>query len=334
DATQCGESCISRAMMMILCFLLLNSAVLSLAMAVELVLCKLRRSFEPSPHPVVLFGSLVSWMEKRLNRGSPAAKRTKGAIVWLVLVGGCALLGVLALWFLPLWAYIAVFALFSAILLAFSTLSQFVGRVADGLSMGLEPGREAVSHIVGRDPQALDEAGVARAAIESLAENFSDGVTAPLFWGLVGGLPGLLAYKAINTLDSMWGYRNERYEDFGKASARLDDAANWIPARLTGALVCLVSAGGWRAMVKGAPQHRSPNAGWPEAAFAASLDVALAGPRKYDTGWSTDPPMGSGRRSLTSGDITRALRLYFRSGLLMTALTGFSALVLWQAVCG
>ena len=318
-------------MMMILSFLFLNCAVLFAAMVVELLLCKLRRSFEPSPHPVVLFGGLVSWVEKRLNTGSAAGKRAKGALAWVVLVGGCAALGVLALWLLPLWAYVAGFALFSAILLAFSTLSQFVGRVGDGLSMGLEPGREAVSHIVGRDPQALDEAGVARAAIESLAENFSDGVTAPLFWGLIGGLPGLLAYKAVNTLDSMWGYRNERYEDFGKASARLDDAANWVPARLTGALVCLVSAGGWRAMISGAPQHRSPNAGWPEAAFAAALDVALAGPRKYDTGWSSDPPMGSGRRSLTSGDISRALGLYFRSGLLMTALTGFMALVLWQA---
>lgn len=321
-------------MMMILSFLLLNSAVLFAAMAVELVLCKLRRSFEPNPHPVVLFGGVVSWVEARLNSGSAAARRNKGAAAWVVLVGGCAGLGLLALWLLPLWAYVVVFALFSAVLLAFSTLSQFVGRVGEGLSNGLEPGREAVAHIVGRDPQALDEAGVARAAIESLAENFSDGVTAPLFWGLIGGLPGLLAYKAINTLDSMWGYRNARYEDFGKASARLDDAANWVPARLTGALVCLVSGGGWRAMAGGAPQHRSPNAGWPEAAFAAALGVALAGPRKYDTGWSTDPPMGSGRRSLTSGDITRALRLYFRSGLLMTALTGFGALVLWQAACG
>ena len=143
----------------------------------------------------------------------------------------------------------------------------------------------------------------------------------------------MLAYKAINTLDSMWGYRNERFEDFGKAAARLDDVANWVPARLTGVLVCLVSGGGWRDMVKGAPQHRSPNAGWPEAAFAASLDIALAGPRKYDTGWSTDPPMGSGRRALTSGDIRRALRLYFRSGVVMTLIIGAFALIgVWGLV--
>ena len=315
-------------MMMLLSFLLVNGAVLSVVMALELVLCTLRRSFEPNPHPVVLFGGVVSWIELRLNSGSASARRRKGAAAWAVLVLGCAGLGLLAMVLLPLWAYGLVFAFTSAVLLAFSTLAQFVARVGDGLSNSVQQGREAVSHIVGRDTQALDEAGVSRAAIESLAENFSDGVTAPLFWGLIGGLPGLLAYKAVNTLDSMWGYRNERFEDFGKVSARLDDAANWIPARLTGALVCLVSGGGWRAMVKGAPQHRSPNAGWPEAAFAAALNVALAGPRKYDTGWSTDPPMGDGRSDLNSGDIARALGLYFRAGALMTAIFAVGALIL------
>lgn len=315
-------------MMMLFVFLLVNGAVLSAVMALELVLFRVRRSFEPNPHPVVLFGGVVSWIELRLNSGSVSARRRKGAAAWAVLVLGCAGLGLLAMVLLPLWAYGLVFAFTSAVLLAFSTLAQFVARVGDGLSNSVQQGREAVSHIVGRDTQALDEAGVSRAAIESLAENFSDGVTAPLFWGLIGGLPGLLAYKAVNTLDSMWGYRNERFEDFGKASARLDDAANWIPARLTGALVCLVSGGGWRAMVKGAPQHRSPNAGWPEAAFAAALNVALAGPRKYDTGWSTDPPMGDGRSDLNSGDIARALGLYFRAGALMTAIIAVGALIL------
>ena len=315
-------------MMMLFVFLLVNGAVLSAVMALELVLFRVRRSFEPNPHPVVLFGGVVSWIELRLNSGSASARRRKGAAAWAVLVLGCAGLGLLAMVLLPLWAYGLVFAFTSAVLLAFSTLAQFVARVGDGLSNSVQQGREAVSHIVGRDTQALDEAGVSRAAIESLAENFSDGVTAPLFWGLIGGLPGLLAYKAVNTLDSMWGYRNERFEDFGKVSARLDDAANWIPARLTGALVCLVSGGGWRAMVKGAPQHRSPNAGWPEAAFAAALNVALAGPRKYDTGWSTDPPMGDGRSDLNSGDIARALGLYFRAGALMTAIFAVGALIL------
>ena len=315
-------------MMILFVFLLVNGAVLSAVMALELVLFRVRRSFEPNPHPVVLFGGVVSWIELRLNSGSVSTRRRKGAAAWAVLVLGCAGLGLLAMVLLPLWAYGLVFAFTSAVLLAFSTLAQFVARVGDGLSNSLQQGREAVSHIVGRDTQALDEAGVSRAAIESLAENFSDGVTAPLFWGLIGGLPGLLAYKAVNTLDSMWGYRNERFEDFGKASARLDDAANWIPARLTGALVCLVSGGGWRAMVKGAPQHRSPNAGWPEAAFAAALNVALAGPRKYDTGWSTDPPMGDGRSDLNGGDIARALGLYFRAGALMTAIIAVGALIL------
>ena len=316
-------------MMSILCFVLLNSAVLAAALLVELVLFRLRRSFEPTPHPVVLFGGVVAWVETRLNSGAAQVRRVKGAAAWVVLVGSCGLLGVLAMILLPLWLYALLFLLFSCILLAFSTLAQFVGRVESGLEQGLDAGREAVAHIVGRDPQALDEAGVARAAIESLAENFSDGVTAPVFWALIGGLPGLLAYKAVNTLDSMWGYRSERYEDFGKAAARLDDAANWVPARLTGALVCVMAGKGWQAMRQGAPQHRSPNAGWPEAAFAAGLEVSLAGPRKYDTGWSEDPPMGTGRRALTSGDIRRALALYFRSGVLMTTVIGGAALIGW-----
>lgn len=318
-------------MMIVLSFVLLNSAVLLVVMCGELILYRLRRSFEPRPHPVVLLGGLISWAEGRLNNGPVRDRQRKGAAAWAGLVGGCGVLGVAALWLLPLWGYALAFAAAGAVLLAFSTLAQFVSRVETGLEAGLEPGREAVSHIVGRDPAALDEAGVARAAIESLAENFSDGVTAPLFWGLIGGLPGLLMYKAVNTLDSMWGYRSDRYEHFGKAAARLDDAANWIPARLTGALVCLVAGRGWRAMVAGAPQHRSPNAGWPEAAFAAALDIALAGPRKYDTGWSADPPMGTGRRSLTGGDIRRALALYFRAGALMTALLAGFAVILWLA---
>ena len=305
-------------MMTLLSFLFINTGVVSLALLIELLLLGRRSSFEPNPHPVVVFGAAVSALEARLNRGR--ARRLKGLTGWLLLVGGAMALGLLALLLLPVWLYALIFLIAAVILLAFSTLAQFVRRVAEGLDAGLDQGRDAVAHIVGRDPQALDEAGVARAAIESLAENFSDGVTAPVVWALIGGLPGLLAYKAINTLDSMWGYRNPRFEDFGKAAARLDDLANWIPARLTGALVCLVAGGGWRAMIAGAPQHRSPNAGWPEAAFAAGLDVALAGPRKYDTGWSNDPPMGTGRRDLNSHDIRRALRLYARSGVVMLTL--------------
>ena len=321
-------------MTLILHFVALNAGVLTAVLLVELVLYRLARSFEPRWHPVVAFGGLISWVEKRLNSNglSAAVRRRSGLWAWLALVGLADGLGVLAFVLLPGWAYALVFFALGLILLAFSTLAQFVGRVANGLDQGLPEGREAVSHIVGRDPEALDEAGVSRAAIESLAENFSDGVTAPLFWGLVFGLPGLLAYKAVNTLDSMWGYRNDRFEDFGKAAARLDDAINWIPARLTGALVCLVAGGGWRTMAAAAPRHRSPNAGWPEAAFAAGLDISLAGPRKYDTGWSDDPPMGTGRRALTSGDIRRALALYFRCGVVMTAAVAALLLVtLWLA---
>ena len=303
-------------------FIALNAGVLAAVMLSELLFYRLGRSFEPRWHPVVAFGGLISWVERLLNDAglTKDVRRRRGLWAWLVLVGLADGLGVLAFVFLPAWAYALMFFALGLILVAFSTLAQFVGRVADGLDQsGVSGGREAVAHIVGRDPEALDEAGISRAAIESLAENFSDGVTAPLFWGLIFGLPGLLAYKAVNTLDSMWGYRNDRFEDFGKASARLDDAINWIPARLTGALVCLVAGGGWRVMAEAAPRHRSPNAGWPEAAFAAGLDLSLAGPRKYDTGWSDDPPMGTGRRALNSGDIRRALALYFRCGVVMTA---------------
>jgi adenosylcobinamide-phosphate synthase len=208
-------------------------------------------------------------------------------------------------------------------LIAHRSLLDHVGAVADGLERGLADGRAAVSRIVGRDPNALDAAGVARAAIESAGENVSDGVTAPIFWWLLLGPLGLCVYKAVNTLDSMVGYRSARYLDFGRAAAELDDVVNWVPARLTGGLLLLAGArpGRLGELAGEAAKHRSPNAGWPEAAVALTLDVALAGPRVYPAGVVEDDWINeSGRRDLGPADIRAALGLLWRLWALVVAL--------------
>jgi adenosylcobinamide-phosphate synthase len=202
-------------------------------------------------------------------------------------------------------------------LLAQRSLVDHVQAVAAALRRSLPEGRLAVSQIVGRDPETLDHPAVARAAIESLAENLSDGFVAPLLWGALLGLPGMLAYKALNTLDSMVGHRTPRHLHLGWASARLDDLANLLPARLTGALLCLAAlmlgptAAGraWTAMCRDARLHRSPNAGWPEAAMAGALDLRLAGPRAYGGRMVEDAWMGDGRAASTPADIEAAIRL-------------------------
>ena len=204
------------------------------------------------------------------------------------------------------------------LLIAQRGLYDHVSAVAAGLETGLETGREAVSHVAGRDPASLDAHGVARAGIESLAENFSDSVVAPAFWFLLLGLPGLCAFKAVNTLDSMIGHRTARYAAFGFWSARADDIACFLPARLAalllmGAAFCFrrTSPGGaWRAVLDDAHRHRSPNAGWPEAAMAGVLGLALAGPRRYGGKVVHDAWMGSGRSRATTNDIRMALRLF------------------------
>jgi adenosylcobinamide-phosphate synthase len=226
-------------------------------------------------------------------------------------------------------------ALLASSLLAFRDLFDRVRAVRRGLEIGLEAARAKVAHIVGRDPETLDEAGVARAATESLAENFSDGVVAPVFWFALFGLGGLAAYKAVNTLDSMIGHRNPRYEAFGKAAARLDDALNWVPARLAGLLLVLAAAvlpqaraaRAFRTMWRDAPRHRSPNAGWQEAAMAGALGLKLAGPRHYPDGAVPDHWMGDGRADLGPADLNAALRLY----LVANALAAGLLAVAWLA---
>ena len=218
-------------------------------------------------------------------------------------------------------------ALVVALLLSGRDLYDQVAKVARALEAeGLAGGREAVRHIVGREPESLDEAGVSRAAIESLAENFSDGLVAPALWYALFGLPGIFVYKALNTGDSMIGHRSERYLDFGRSTAKADDVANFIPARLSGQLFVgaawLVEGasgkGAARAMRRDAPKHRSPNAGWPEAAVAGALDLALNGPRRYAGELLDDAWMGDGRGAAGAQDIRRALTLYLHAAGLFT----------------
>ena len=277
------------------------------------------------------FGGGIAWLDRILNRGelSPAARRRAGvlAVVLLVLAtaGPASLLQSALLSWLPAPAALLLLGLLSSTLLAQRSLYNHVRAVADGLRhRGLAGGREAVAHIVGRDPKSLDEAGVVRAAIESLAENFSDGVVAPAFWCALGGLPGIIFYKAVNTADSMIGHRTERHAAFGWAAARLDDAINLPASRLAALWIVLAAMlagnatplGAWRAVWRDAGNHRSPNAGWPEAAMAGALGLKLAGPRVYGATRIDDGWMGNGRAEATLADLDRALALYRRACVL------------------
>jgi adenosylcobinamide-phosphate synthase len=289
-------------------------------------------------HPVTWMGWLLARLDGSLNHASAsnARRHMAGAAAVLILVGVSATIAYVAqrdLLLLPLG--IVWLALVSSTLIAQRSLYQHVARVAEALEQGgLAAGRAAVAQIVGRDPEALDEAGVARAAIESLAENFSDGIVAPVFWMALLGLPGGAAYKAINTADSMIGHRTPRYEAFGFAAARLDDLVNLPASRLSALLVVAAAAlsgraaDAWRAVMRDARNHRSPNAGYPEAAFAGALGLALAGPRAYGGVEVRDAVMGDGRRAATSADIRAALALYRRADALLIALVGILALLI------
>lgn len=296
------------------------------------------RLFRAIGHPVTWIGRLISVLDRRMNRDTDSPARRRAA-------GIAALLMLLAASIVPAFAVGYVFALVpfgivgtaivASSLLAQRSLGQHVAAVASALETGgLPAGRKAVSMIVGRDPERLDEAGVARAAIESLAENFSDGVVAPALWLAVGGLPGAAAYKAVNTADSMIGHKNARHLAFGWAAARLDDLVNLPASRLSAMLVvaaALATSGAsarnaLRAVFRDATGHRSPNAGWPEAAFAGALGLSLAGPRHYGGVLTTDSEMGAGgRREATAADIRRALRLYRAADAMLIALTGLVA---------
>jgi len=271
-------------------------------------------------HPVVAIGTLIDGVERRWNHG--AARRAKGVGLLLVLIATGAVAG---------WAIehaasgrlgFALVVVAGTVGLAQRSLNDHVAAVADPLAAGdLPEARRLVARIVGRDTERLDETGVATAAIESLAESFCDGVVMPAFWFALLGLPGLFAAKAINTADSMIGHRIARFTAFGWASARADDVIAFIPARLSGALICLAGRGGWRVMLRDARHHASPNAGWPEAAMAGALGRRLGGPVSYDGDPVVRPVMGEGPLP-SAADLDRALTVYRGACLLLWLIAG------------
>ncbi|WP_204112329.1 adenosylcobinamide-phosphate synthase CbiB [Shimia biformata] len=295
-----------------------TSFLLVLALCLDAALGEPRWLWSRLPHPAVLMGRLIGWADRNWNQG--ANQREKGAAVVVALVVGMAVLG--AVLSALGWVVTVVVA---TILLAQRSLVDHVQAVADALRLSTGDGRLMVARIVSRDTSDMDQSAVSRSAIESAAENLSDGVVAPAFWFLVAGLPGLLIYKAINTADSMIGYRTDRYEEFGKAAARLDDLLNFIPARLTAIMIAVGWGllGEWSAIRLDARQHRSPNAGWPEAAMSRAIGVALSGPRSYDGALREFPFVNpEGKRILGATDIDAAIRVLWAiwGGLLVIAL--------------
>jgi adenosylcobinamide-phosphate synthase len=298
-----------------------------MAMAVDAVLGWPDVLFARFGHPVTWLGRLIAALDECCNReaDSPFMRRAVGVAAAGIVIALAAGVG----WAVQSafdvgWVRIAIIAIVAWPFVALRSLYDHVAAVARPLKAGeLEIARSAVARIVGRDPALLDEAGVARAAIESLAENTSDGVVAPVFWGALFGLPGIIAYKAVNTLDSMIGHRTPRHALFGWAAARMDDIANFVPARITGLLFALVSGRPSEAlscMIRDARRHRSINAGWPEAAMAGGLGVRLSGPRVYHGRVAEEPWLNEGARDPAARDIMDGLRLYVRGTIVLAAL--------------
>lgn len=311
-----------------------------LALLIELTVGYPDRLMRGIGHPVTWMGRLIAWLDRQLNRDTAEAetRRRAGAIALLALfsvVGVIAVVIEQVLLLLP-FGLIAV-AILASTMLAQRSLFVHVANVADALEEGgVDAGRMAVAQIVGRDTAELDAAGVARAAIESLAENFSDGVVAPTIFMVIAGLPGAALYKAINTADSMIGHRSERHQDFGKTAAQLDDIVNLPASRLSALLIVAAAAmtkdasasSAWIATWRDAPKHVSPNAGYPEAAMAGALGLALGGPRTYEGTEVDGASMGDGRREAGVADIRAALDLYSRAdGLLIAIVAVLAALI-------
>lgn len=299
--------------------------------------------FKRIRHPVSWIGALIRRLEGSLNRlrFSEVRRRINGGVAVLllltaVIIPAAVLQYGLTQIFSPVIALV-ILAILASTLIAQGSLYQHVEGVADALdSWGLEAARKAVAKIVGRDTQALDQAGVSRAAVESLAENFSDGVVAPILYGALFGLPGIVAYKAVNTADSMIGHETPRLAAFGFAAAKLDDLLNLPASRLAALWIALAAffhrgasaAGAFAIVGRDARRHRSPNAGWPEAAMAGALNIQVSGPRVYAGSPSEDPWIGDGSSEATASDIRRALALYRTACILQVlALGGLSILI-------
>ena len=289
-------------------------------------------------HPVEIIGALIDWFDRKLNRENRTAidRAFRGALVVIIVAGLAGAVGWGSSWLTQHhdfgWA-LELFILTA--MLAGRGLYDSVRAVGIGLEESLESGREAVSHIVGRSPQHLDKHGVSRAAIESCAENFSDGLIAPAFWYVLFGLPGLMVYKAVNTMDSMIGHMTPKYRAFGMTAARLDDVLNLIPARLSGLFLVLAATftpgahpfKALKIMLRDSGKHRSMNAGWPEGAAAGALDIALAGPRRYQESITDDPWLGDGTARAGVKDIRRMLYLYVVAALINGAWVAALAIV-------
>ncbi|SNR43713.1 adenosylcobinamide-phosphate synthase CbiB [Puniceibacterium sediminis] len=310
------------------------AASLLLALLIEATLAWPTALYRRIGHPVTWIGRLITLLETALNRPEDGkfVQNLRGAVtVALVLIAVTTPVWLIATLLPDGWPGVLLGGILAWPLLAARSLYDHVAAVAKPLAQGdTTAARHAVSMIVGRDPAQLDDAAIARAALESLAENASDGVVAPVFWGLVLGLPGLAAYKAINTMDSMIGHRSPRYEHFGMVAARLDDLVNLLPARLTGLLFALMS-GRLRACLattwRDAPHHRSPNAGWAESAMAAALSVRLSGPRIYGTRIADEPWLNADAPDPGAADLQGGLALYRRAMLLLGCGVALLALI-------
>ncbi|HLJ01646.1 MAG TPA: adenosylcobinamide-phosphate synthase CbiB [Bradyrhizobium sp.] len=308
---------------------------MAIAMAIDALVGWPDGLFARIGHPVTWLGALIDVVDTRFNRetDTPARRRVAGTAAAFTIIALAVVLGwALQTGFSTGWQRVVLIGILSWPFVALRSLHDHVVAVARPLRDGdIAAARVAVAQIVGRDSASLDEAGIASAAIESLAENASDGIVAPVFWGALFGLPGIIGYKAINTLDSMIAHRTERHEAFGWASARIDDVANFVPARLTGLLLVLVAPRRFDAfacMMRDARRHRSFNAGWPEAAMAGALGVRLSGPRVYQGRVTDEPWLNAAARDPRAVDITRALAINARAMILLAGFLVLLALAL------
>ena len=313
-------------------------ALLLVALLLDGYLGEAKLPFRLFRHPVEIIGALIDWFDRKLNRENRTAvdRAFRGALVVLIVAGLSGTVGWGSSWLTQHHDFGWVLELFIlTAMLAGRGLYDSVRAVGIGLEESLEKGRQAVSHIVGRAPKHLDKHGVSRAAIESCAENFSDGLVAPVFWYVLFGLPGLMVYKAVNTMDSMIGHMTPKYQAFGMTAARVDDVLNLIPARLSGLFLVLAATftpgahpfKALKIMLRDSGKHRSMNAGWPEGAAAGALDIALAGPRRYQESITDDPWLGDGTARAGVKDIRRMLYLYVTAALINGAWVAALAIV-------